>query len=75
MESDRLGSFFNNYFCLSLLLSLSLSLSMQSYGPHPFFMHLRDGEEGNLLPGIRIDDMVRQDDSQASLSLSLHNDH
>lgn len=30
---------------------------MQSYGPHPFFMHLRDGEEGNLLPGIRIDDM------------------
>jgi len=28
-----------------------------SYGPHAFFMNLRDGEEGNLLPGIRIEDM------------------
>jgi len=34
-----------------------LRIAGKSYGPHPFFMHLRDGEEGDLLPGIRIEDM------------------
>ena len=29
----------------------------KSYGPHPFFMKLRTGEGGKLMPGIRIDDM------------------
>lgn len=34
-----------------------LRINGKSYGPHPFFMNLRDGEEGELLPGIRIEDM------------------
>jgi acyl-CoA oxidase len=33
-----------------------LRIKGKSYGPHPFFLHLRD-EEGGLLPGIRIEDM------------------
>jgi len=34
-----------------------LRIKGKSHGPHPFFINLRDGEEGELLPGIRIDDM------------------
>jgi len=34
-----------------------LVIKGKSYGPHPFFLPLRDGEEGELLEGIRIDDM------------------
>jgi acyl-CoA oxidase len=35
----------------------NLRVKGKSHGPHAFFMHLRDSEEGNLLPGIRITDM------------------
>jgi len=34
-----------------------LIIKGKSHGPHPFFMKLREGEEGGLLPGIRIVDM------------------
>jgi acyl-CoA oxidase len=33
-----------------------LRIKGKSYGPHPFFLNLRD-EGGGLLPGIRIEDM------------------
>jgi acyl-CoA oxidase len=34
-----------------------LRVKGKSHGPHPFFIKLRDGEEGALQPGIRILDM------------------
>jgi acyl-CoA oxidase len=35
----------------------NLRIQGKSYGPHAFHMRLREGEEGPLLKGIRIDDM------------------
>lgn len=34
-----------------------LRINGKSHGPHPFFMQLREGQGGELLPGIRIEDM------------------
>eukprot|EP01134_Creolimax_fragrantissima_P001952 CFRG1952T1 len=34
-----------------------LRINGKSHGPHPFFMEMRHGEGGKLLPGIRIEDM------------------
>jgi len=35
----------------------NLCVAGRSYGPHPFYMELRDPESHALLPGVRIDDM------------------
>jgi acyl-CoA oxidase len=34
-----------------------LRIGGKSHGPHAFLMTLRDGEGGELLPGIRVEDM------------------